>query len=114
MIGEMVRIAFILIALLLATNFALAQRDFRSSPRFEPPAESFRSTTSLETIQDLLERKNFTEAATQIESLLKSNSDDITSTDERGLISISTWLDSISLRHGKNLIPSYSAPFDAA
>jgi len=114
MIGEMVRISSILISALLAANVAHGQRDFRSSSRFEPPAESFRAPTTLDTIQDLLERKNFTEAAAQIESLLKSNSDDITPSDERSLISISSWLDTISLRHGKNLTPAYSAQFDAA
>ncbi len=111
---RMLRILSILIALLLATSVALAQRDFRSSPRFEPPAETFRAQTSLDTIQDLLERKNFAEAAAQIENLLKSNADEITSGDERSLISISNWLDSISIRHGKNITPAYSAQFDTA
>src|SRR5258706_3298435 len=93
MMVEMPRIASILIGLILLASLSHAQREFRSSPRFEAPTENFRAATSLENVQAELERGNFNEAATQIESLLKSNADEIASAGERGLMSIGNWLD---------------------
>src|SRR5436190_1869867 len=91
MMREM-RCFWFIAALFMVANFAFAQREFRSASRFEPPVENFRANISLETIQDLLERKDFNQATAQVESLLKSNADEITSGDERSLISISNWM----------------------
>jgi outer membrane protein assembly factor BamB len=112
MMREM-RCFWFIAALFMVANFAFAQREFRSASRFEPPVENFRANISLETIADLLERKDFNQAAAQVESLLKSNADEITSGDERSLISISNWIDSLSRLHGKELTAAYRERFDA-
>ncbi|HEV8605359.1 MAG TPA: PQQ-binding-like beta-propeller repeat protein [Tepidisphaeraceae bacterium] len=103
-----------LIPLLLLAGFAHAQREFRSASRFDPPPESFHAPTSLRTIEDRLSRRQFAEAATQIESLLRGNADDITSTDERSLLSVGSWMDAITARHGKELTAASSVQFDEA
>src|SRR5947207_83096 len=112
MMREM-RCFWFIAALFMVANFAFAQREFRSASRFEPPVENFRANISLETIADLLERKDFNQAAAQVESLLKSNADEITSGDERSLISISNWIDSLSRLHGKEVTAVYRERFDA-
>src|SRR4051812_48656797 len=103
MMAEVIRAAFIVAALLAFSHLAQAQREFRSSPRFEPPAENYRGSTSLDTLQDLLERKNFNDAAIHIETLLKSHADEITSRDERSFTSISNWLDVIAQRNRESI-----------
>jgi outer membrane protein assembly factor BamB len=103
-----------LIPLLLVGGIAQAQREFRSASRFDPPAESFHAPTSLRGVEDQLARGQFAEAATQIESLLRGNADDVTSADERSLLSVGSWMDAIAVRHGKELTAAYSAQFDEA
>jgi hypothetical protein len=110
--GEMFRAGLILLPFLLLAPLALAQREFRSATRFDPPADSFHAPDSLRVLEELLKSGRFPEAAAQIESLLRDNANAITPVDERSLMSVGNWLDVASERYFKSLSAAYSARFD--
>jgi hypothetical protein len=108
--GVMLRILAVIV---LGAGAAQAQRELRSSTRFEAPGQTFNEPAALQTLAENLGRGSFDQAATQIEALL-ANSDQITAIDERGLASVGNRLDVIAARHVKEITAAYSAQFDPA
>src|SRR5215208_5421070 len=110
----MFRAAATILIFLLATSFAHAQREFRSSTRFEPPPESFHAPDSLRVLEEQLKRGQFVESATAIDALLRDNASAITPINERESMSVENWLDVTVARYLKDFTPIYSAQFDEA